>query len=86
MKGTCTESHDSLRCDLKAGHTEPHRDPVTGQKWRHPKTPYGMRSPKRPIMGHARTKPGVTWSDKPVVGYKVADISPAAPTKKGAVA
>ena len=74
MKRVCTESKRNahapdFHCDLKAGHGEPHRDPLTGLRWQHPRVPYGMRSPKKPPMGHAKTKPGVSWSDRPVVGY-----------------
>lgn len=24
-----------FHCDLRAGHSEPHRDPATGKRWRH---------------------------------------------------
>lgn len=35
-----------FRCNLGMGHTSPHRDPVTGIRWRHPKYPYGVRDSK----------------------------------------
>lgn len=50
QKATCTEIQvnrkvPDFKCDLRRGHTEPHRDPRTGTRWRHPKLPRGI--PKR---------------------------------------
>ena len=38
-------------CNLKQGHTEPHRDPRTGTRWNHPKLPRGVRKVRKPIIG-----------------------------------
>ena len=90
--GTCTmvktnaHVHD-FACNLGAGHSEPHRDPITGTRWRHPAQPYGMRKLHNKNLGHAKVKPKSWWSDKPVVGYKSGAVEPDTIRKmKGAAA
>ena len=48
---TCTQTNPtgSLRCNIKAGHSEPHKDPVTGTRWNHPKTPYMRPLRSKPV-------------------------------------
>lgn len=71
-------------CNLAAGHSEPHRDPATGTRWRHPGQPYGVRKLHTKNMGHPRTKPKSWWSAKPADGYKPGSVE--VPVKKGAAA
>lgn len=75
MKGICIETQHNAHahnfaCNLGAGHSEPHRDPATGLRWRHPSVPHGMRKPKGIGGSHKAGSPKHWWSAQPVVGYK----------------
>lgn len=58
-----TKASDFL-CD-HGQHSDAHRDPRTGTRWGHPEQPYGVRKAKKAGAGHAHTKHGVYYSDKP---------------------
>lgn len=52
-------------CNLGFGHSDAHRDPVTGQRWGHPDRPYGLRREPAKVSNRSKTKHGVQWSDRP---------------------
>lgn len=70
MKRPCTAAKinrhaPDFTCDKGLGHTDAHRDALTGIGWKHPMHPYGMRGPSKPPSNRSKTKHGVSWSDRP---------------------